>query len=216
MDSIMGIRPWIEESPARQLVHEPERIKTPPKHSMWQHVGQQLQRLLGTHEPSDVALPASPPPENNADQQSSPERSCSPNCPARRVGVVGLPRMATFRRQNSEKRDRLEPVDQSSRERRASSASRHRPLSSSRPRSKSSPPSNSERESALTTAECNDSSSPPQEGSDYSPSAEPHTPTSLMDDFDHEYTRFPESRSRSSSAGSFERFRDVDARTQLD
>jgi serine/threonine protein kinase len=37
-----------------------------------------------------------------------------------------------------------------------------------------------------------------------------------MDDFDHEYTRFPESRSRSSSAGSFERFRDVDARTQLE
>jgi serine/threonine protein kinase len=125
--------------------------------------------------------------------------------------------MATFRRQNSERRDRLEPVDQSSRERRASSASRHRPLSATRPRSKSSPPpSHSERESTLTTAECNSSSSPPQEGSDYSPSAEPHTPTSLMDDFDHEYTRFPESRSRSSSAGSFERFRDVDARTQLE
>jgi serine/threonine protein kinase len=125
--------------------------------------------------------------------------------------------MATFRRQNSEKRDRLEPVDQSSRERRALSASRHRPLSAGRPRSKSSPPpSNSERESALTATERNNSSSPPQEGSDYSPSAEPHTPTSLMDDFDHEYTRFPESRSRSSSAGSFERLRDVDARTQLE
>jgi len=214
----MGIRPWIEEeSPARQLVHEPERIKTPPKNSMWQHVGQQLQRLLGTHEPSDVALPASPPPESNADQQPSPERSCSPNCPARRVGVVGLPRMATLRRQNSEKRYRLEPVDQSSRERRALSSSRHRPLSAIRPRSKSSPaPSNSARESALTATECHNSSSPPQEGSDYSPSAEPHTPTSLIDDFDHEYTRFPESRSRSSSAGSFERLRDVDARTELE
>src|SRR5271154_3013239 len=144
MDSIMGIRPWIEEeSPVRQLVHEPERIKTPPKNSMWQHigqhVGQQLQRLLGTHEPSDVALPASPPPESNADEQPSPERSCSPNCPARRVGVVGLPRMATLKRQNSEKRDRLEPVDQNSRERRALSASRHRPLRAIRPRSKSSP-----------------------------------------------------------------------------
>src|ERR1700757_2234069 len=127
MESTMGIRPWIEEeSPARQLVHEPERIKTPPKNSMWQHV---VQRLLGTHEPSDVALPASPPPESNADQQPSPERSCSPNYPARRVGVVGLPRMATLKRQNSEKRDRLEPVDHSSRERRALSASRHRPQS---------------------------------------------------------------------------------------
>jgi serine/threonine protein kinase len=214
----MGIRPWIEEeSPARQLVHEPERIKTPPKNSMWQHVGQQLQRLLGTYEPSDIALPASPPPESNADQQSSPERSCSPNCPARRVGVVGLPRMATLRRQNSEKRDRLEPVDQSSRERRALSASRHRPLSAIRPRSKSSPaPSNSARESALTVTERHSSSSPPQEDSDYSPSAQSHTPTSLIDDFDHEYTRFPGSRSRSSSAGSFERLRDVDARTELE
>jgi serine/threonine protein kinase len=125
--------------------------------------------------------------------------------------------MATLRRQNSEKRDRLEPVDQSSRERRALSASRYRPPSAMRPRSKSSPPpSNSERESAFTAAECNNSSSPPQEGSDYSPSAEPHTPTSLMEDFDREYMQSPESRSRSSSAGSFERLRDIDARTQLE
>jgi serine/threonine protein kinase len=125
--------------------------------------------------------------------------------------------MATLRRQNSEKRDRLEPVDQSSRERRALSASRHRPLSTIRPRSKSSPaPSNSARESALTVTERHNSSSPPQEGSDYSPSAQSHTPTSLIDDFDHEYTRFPGSRSRSSSAGSFERLRDVDARTELE
>jgi serine/threonine protein kinase len=125
--------------------------------------------------------------------------------------------MATLRRQNSEKRDRLEPVDQSSRERRALSTSRHRPLSAIRPRSKSSPaPSNSARECALTVTERHNSSSPPQEDSDYSPSAQSHTPTSLIDDFDHEYTRFPGSRSRSSSAGSFERLRDVDARTELE
>ena len=210
----MGIRPWIEEeSPTRQLVHEPERLKDPPKHSMWQHVGQKLQRLLGAHESADLALPASPPPEDDADQPPAPARSCSP----KRVGVVGLPRMGTFRRQNSEKRDRLEPVDVSSRERRAISATRHRPLSSDRTRSKSSPPPSSPvHDSAPVVTESSDSSSPPEGGSDCPPSAEPNTPASLLDDLDHDYPIFPRSRSRSSSAGSFERFRDADARTQLE
>jgi serine/threonine protein kinase len=222
----MGIRPWIEEeeeeeSPTRQLVHEPERIKSPLKHSMWQHVGQRLQRFLGAHEPSEVALPASPPPERNAGQRPALGRtyspSGSPSCSPKRVGVVGLPRMGTFRRQNSEKRDRLEPVDQTSRERRAVSATRQRALSANRPRSKSSPPPNHPaRESAPNVTESNDSSSPPKAGSDFSPPAEPNTPTSLIDDFDHNYSRFPRSRSRSSSAGSFERFRDGDARIQLE
>ena len=214
----MGIRPWIEEeSPTRELVHEPERIKSPPKHSMWQHVGQRLQRLLGSHDPGDVALPASPPPEQNADQRRALGRSCSPSCSPKRVDFVGLPRMGTFRRQNSEKRDRLEPVDHSSRERRAISATRQRPPSANRPRSKSSPPPNNPaHESAPNVTDSNDSSSPPEGGSDFAPSAEPNTPSSLIDDFDQQYQRFPGSRSRSSSAGSFERFRDGDARTQLE
>jgi hypothetical protein len=186
----MGIRPWIEEeeeeeSPTRQLVHEPERIKSPLKHSMWQHVGQRLQRFLGAHEPSEVALPASPPPERNAGQRPALGRtyspSGSPRCSPKRVGVVGLPRMGTFRRQNSEKRDRLEPVDQTSRERRAVSATRQRALSANRPRSKSSPPPNHPaRESAPNVTESNDSSSPPKAGSDFSPPAEPNTPTSQL------------------------------------
>ena len=127
--------------------------------------------------------------------------------------------MATFRRQNSEKRDRLEPVGISSTERRAISATRHRPLSSDRTRYKSSPPPNSPvHDSAPTVTESNDSSSPPEGGSDCDPSAEPNTPASLLDDYDHDhdYTIFPRSRSRSSSPGSFERFRDGDARTQLE
>jgi serine/threonine protein kinase len=221
----MGIRPWIEEeeeeeeeeSPTRQLVREPECIKSPPKHSMWQHVGQRLQRLLGTYEPCEVALPASPPLERNADGQALSGRNGSPSCSPRRVGVVGLPRMGTFKRQNSEKRDRLEPVDQSSRDRRAVSATRQRAPSAIRPRSRSSPPQNNHApESAQNVTESNDSSSGPPAGSDFSLSAQPNTPTSLVDDFGHEYPIFSTSRSRSSSAGSFERFRDGDARTQLE
>jgi serine/threonine protein kinase len=64
--------------------------------------------------------------------------------------------------------------------------------------------------------ESNDSSSGPQGASDFSPTAGPNTPTTLIDDFEQEYSRFPASRSRSSSPASFERFRDGDARTQLE
>ena len=218
MASTMGVRPWIEDdSPTRELVQEPERIKSPPRHSMWQHVGQRLQRLLGSHEPVDVDPPASPPPERDTDQSPPLDRSCSPGSSVKKVGVVGLPRMATFRRQNSERRDRLEPVDLSSKERRALSATRQRALSANRPPSQSpQPPRNPARESASCVTESNDSSSPPIAGSDFCLSADSHTPASLIDEFDHDYPRFPGSRSRSSSAGSFERFRDGDARTQLE
>ncbi len=209
----MAIRPWIEEeSPQRGLVPEPERIKSPSKHSMWQHVGQKLHRLLGREDPSEIDPPISALPEPNADQRPGLERSFSP----RKVGV-GLPRMPTFRRVNSEKRDRLEPVDTSSRERRAVSASRQRPLSAIRPRSKSSPPPNfPARESAPAVTSSNYSSSPPKGGSDFEPSAEPDTPGSLFDDLDHDYRRYARSRSRSSSVGSFERFRNGNARAQLE
>ena len=70
------------------------------------------------------------------DQQNVPSK----NAPNQRP-LVGLPRPGTFRRQNSEKADRLVPVELGHAERRASSVSRHRSLCAQKIRSKSSPPS---------------------------------------------------------------------------
>ena len=205
----MGIRPWIdEESPAQGLVPEPERIKGPSRNSVW---WQKLHRLLSRDESSEPAAATSVPQQISPPQPSDDERSCSP----RKVGV-GLPRMATFRRQNSEKRERLEPVEPCLKERRAISVTRQRALSAFRPRAKSSPPPNfPSRESAPVFSTSNDSYTPPKGSSDFSNSIEPNTPISLVDDFDHDYPKFSRSRSRSSSR-SFDRVRDGDERAQLE
>lgn len=75
---------------------------------------------------------------------------------ARERPVTGLPRQATFKRQNSERRERLCPVELLPHERRAVSASRHVPTSCSRRRrTRSSPPPmsmNPTRASAPATA----------------------------------------------------------------
>lgn len=74
----------------------------------------------------DVSWPDQPPPDSKRDWAG------------RRVGV-GLPRQATFRRQNSEKRDRLCPVEPCTAERRAVSHTRMSSSSVPRPRSNSTP-----------------------------------------------------------------------------
>lgn len=94
------------------------------------------------HRPNEVSWPDQPPPPSTRDWSTVP------------VGV-GLPRQATFRRQNSEKRDRLEPVEPSATERRALSSARAAvSLSvSRRPRASSTPPLyHLERSSAPTVA----------------------------------------------------------------
>lgn len=61
--------------------------------------------------------------------------------PSTRPLAVGLPRQATFRRQNSERRERLFPVQPCPAERRATSSTRNASTSRPRPRATSSPPS---------------------------------------------------------------------------
>lgn len=102
---------------------------------MWQRLG--LRKLLSREEGG--CLSSSTPNSRSTSRASSPKNggggssSRSPSsCPkpcdklsrrlSRRVGI-GLPRATTFKRQQSERRDRLEPVD--SEPRRAVSADRH-------------------------------------------------------------------------------------------
>ncbi|KAJ5081900.1 hypothetical protein NUU61_010164 [Penicillium alfredii] len=103
----------------------------PPKQSMWHRLG--LRRWLGRDDRD------SSPAENHNPHRTSSEstRAKSDNLTrrlSRRVGV-GLPRSTTFKRQNSERRDRLAPLEPE--HRRAHSADR-RPLSTQRTKS---PPS---------------------------------------------------------------------------
>ncbi|RDW90459.1 protein kinase family protein [Aspergillus mulundensis] len=99
---------------------DPEKVELPrPKQSMWHRLG--LRRWLGR---DDRDFPSRSPASASSDSSSpaSNDRSKSTNSPppkshdnltrrlSRRVGV-GLPRSTTFRRQHSEHRDRLSPVD---------------------------------------------------------------------------------------------------------
>ena len=138
----MGLRPQDAQSAQRPVSPEPQQHQ---KHSfrlgMWQRLHDFFSKdddgLDGqVHEPDGVAWPDQPPPRSKRDWS------------ARRVGV-GLPRQATFRRQNSEKRDRLLPVEPCPAERRTVSHSRVSSASLPRPRSSSTPiPYNPARTSA--------------------------------------------------------------------
>lgn len=97
----------------------------PPKQSMWQRLGFGFGRWLGRDDSSS----------NSRSSSVAPQPKCSGNLSrriTRRVGV-SLPRAATFKRQNSERRDRLAPVDPSPR--RAVSADRRPTQSTQRPNS---------------------------------------------------------------------------------
>lgn len=121
----------IEESPTRGIVPQIEPVKSPPKERMWQ----KLHRLLRR----DDSPTASPCPRPSTSQVGQSHQPSTQGDSARRVGV-GLPRSATFKRQNSEKRERLEPVQPCLSERRAVSAHRQqRAISAYQPRSRSSP-----------------------------------------------------------------------------
>lgn len=128
----MGLKPQDAQSAQRPVSPEPQQHH---KHSfrlgMWQRLHDFFSKdddgLDGpVHSPDGVAWPDQPPPRSKRDWS------------ARRVGV-GLPRQATFRRQNSEKRDRLLPVEPCPAERRAVSHSRVASASLPRPRSNSTP-----------------------------------------------------------------------------
>ncbi|KAL6232966.1 hypothetical protein BDW75DRAFT_9671 [Aspergillus navahoensis] len=99
---------------------DPDKVEPPrPKQSMWQRLG--LRRWLGR---DDRDFPSRSPASATSDSSSpaSNDRSKGNNSPppkshdnltrrlSRRVGV-GIPRSTTFKRQHSERRDRLSPVD---------------------------------------------------------------------------------------------------------
>ncbi|KAL1969820.1 hypothetical protein VTN77DRAFT_7329 [Rasamsonia byssochlamydoides] len=101
-------------SPSRHCFSSvfPEPKKAPPKQSMWQRLGL-LRWLHRDHSPRSSSPNNKPQP--NKPQPSKPQPSKpQPNKLTRRLSRkvgVGLPRAPTFRRQISERRDRLVPAD---------------------------------------------------------------------------------------------------------
>ncbi|RJE20300.1 Protein kinase domain-containing protein [Aspergillus sclerotialis] len=113
------------------LFADPE--KTPPstKQSMWHRLG--LRKWLGRDDRDSTRSPPGDTDQNNHDDNNNhprPHTNLTRRL-SRRVGV-GLPRAPTFKRQNSERRDRLAPFEP---EPRAASADRRRTLSVQRTRS---------------------------------------------------------------------------------
>ncbi|KAL4918159.1 hypothetical protein BDW62DRAFT_181947 [Aspergillus aurantiobrunneus] len=107
---------------------DPEKVELPrPKQSMWHRLG--LRRWLGRDDRdffsrSPASSDTSPASNSRSKDTDSPPPKSHDNLTrrlSRRVGV-GLPRSTTFKRQHSERRDRLSPVD--SEPRRAASADR--------------------------------------------------------------------------------------------
>ena len=125
----MAIR--IEESPTRGMLPELEPVKSRTTQRVW-HKLNWLFRKDGSPTPSRS-------PQATANKVGENQESAGRRDFGRRVGV-GLPRPLTFRRQNSEKRERLEAVEPGPIERRAVSAHRQqRAVSAYQPRSRSSP-----------------------------------------------------------------------------
>lgn len=112
--------------------------------------------------------------DSNTRMEDSPQMGGEPKTNLRRtlskkVGV-GLPRAPTFKRQNSERRERLQPVEPCQTEKRAVSLGRHRALSMQRlrTRTRSPPPIAIPRVSAPTVSHSNGlpgADSPPINGS---------------------------------------------------
>ncbi|KAL1980101.1 hypothetical protein VTN96DRAFT_4637 [Rasamsonia emersonii] len=118
-------------SPSRSffgLFPEPEKAppSPPPKLSMWQRLG--LARWLHRDDSPRSSSPGDVP-RSRSSSTSKPLASNLTRRLSRKVGV-GLPRPPTFRRQTSERRDRLAPADPEPR--RARSAERRRTLSAQR------------------------------------------------------------------------------------
>lgn len=137
-------------SPTRSLglLLDPEKTDHPrPKQSMWHRFG--LRRWLGRDDrdstSQSTAGGASFPSHHKNNSNESSNANSGNSKPhdnltrklSRKVGV-GLPRSTTFKRQNSERRDNLAPLEPEPR--RAASADRPRTLSAQRTRSRSPPP----------------------------------------------------------------------------
>jgi serine/threonine protein kinase len=116
--------------PAHPFLLDSEKI--PPRHSMWHRWGEHLGRWLGKDD-SNACSEA----RDYFDPQGKEGKEEKPTLKRRWSKRVGLPRAPTFKRQNSERRINLEPVEQGHTERRAASlmADHRRTLSVQRTRS---------------------------------------------------------------------------------
>ncbi|EHY58876.1 hypothetical protein HRR83_001865 [Exophiala dermatitidis] len=132
----MGITPHqAERTPLRPLDDEPHHSKSLFVGSgMWQKLHSLFAKDGPTRSPIECPEDEEwPRPWPDHDDHNKHQASSRPL-------AVGLPRQATFRRQNSEKRDRLVPVQPCHAEKRALSTTRRVPPSRSRPRAQSAPP----------------------------------------------------------------------------
>ncbi|KAI1619131.1 hypothetical protein EDD36DRAFT_52199 [Exophiala viscosa] len=128
----MGIRPHHAELPIRQVDSEPQH----PKHKsgMWQKIHSLFIKDDLNESPIDGTNEGQWPETWNEDSHNHARQDSSV-----RPLAIGLPRQATFRRQNSERRERLLPVEPGHAERRAVSSVRRASTSLPRTRSTSSP-----------------------------------------------------------------------------
>jgi hypothetical protein len=130
----MGVKPPISDLAGQDFDFdfngEVESVKVPSKQGMWAWA--KVQKIFGRVDHDS-------PSRQSPNQEVAFERNASQQPPLRPVGI-GLPRQTTFKRQNSEKREHLLPVQQCLSERRAVSSSRHTSLNPFRSRSASSPP----------------------------------------------------------------------------
>ncbi|OAX83208.1 serine/threonine protein kinase [Emergomyces africanus] len=125
------------ESPAQQCMPMPNLQKTPPsKRSMWHRLGfpwlGKDNRRSASPRSLDFRDPTTYNESSDVSGQSANHDSNHRRRPVSSGVGVGLPRHATFKRQNSEQRDRLYPIEGSFR--RAFSVDRRRPLSYHRAR----------------------------------------------------------------------------------
>lgn len=130
----MGIRPHHGEPPLRQVDSEPYHPRPLFKSGMWQKLHSFFARDDPTRSPVECLEDGQwPQPWPGPDDDNKQD-------PSSRPLAIGLPRQATFKRQNSERRDRLLPIEPCPAERRAVSSTRHASTSRPRPRATSSPP----------------------------------------------------------------------------
>jgi hypothetical protein len=204
----MGIRPNVDEPPTRGILPEPQNVKGHDKHSIWH----KLHGFFGRDDRRQSLNPCPEAHECRDNQQIGARRDWS----VKRVGV-GLPRSATFRRQNSERRERLLPVQPYNAERRALSVSRHASLSLQRPRSKSSPPPvNLARISAPAVAQSSQRDLPPTRIDEFPQFNEPISPIDLNGEPESDHLKPPKPPSRTSPDDyDRDRFPELDERAQL-
>ncbi|KEF59730.1 serine/threonine protein kinase [Exophiala aquamarina CBS 119918] len=122
------------DSPLRQVESEPHQHKHLFASGMWQKIHHFFAKDDPTQSPIECPEDDQWPADWDRSGPYTDDQSSS-----RPVGV-GLPRQATFRRQNSERRERLLAIEPGHAERRALSSTRNVSTSLPRPRATSSPP----------------------------------------------------------------------------